>query len=240
MAMKCLRVCVCVVAMLLSSVRVASAGEWDFLWWLEQLSGPGPFLGWRVTEPVLCYGVKADAQQDPFTLDTGTPTLYPAKLTCGRVARRLVWAKVGVRVGRATGDNNLQYGQFLSDDQKKVTVWDFGAVVDVSLRPYIDVGSGIGILRFSGKPIPGSDFGFSKIALEPIRVTVRPLAIGDRVSNDWREILELRYTSMLVPDGFDDDDFEALPDTFRPNTEFQSSVSLVFNFAPLIDRARRR
>lgn len=240
MVRKCLRVSVCAMVLLFCSARSASAGEWDFLWWLEGLSGPGPFHGWRITEPLLCYGVKATDRTQAFTLETGEPELFFSELTCGKASRRRVWVKVAVRFGRATGDNNLQYGATLNDDQRKVTLWDFAGVVDVSLRPYLDVGTSLGVLHFTGKPSDTLDFGFSKVALEPIRLTFRPLAIGERFSTDWREVLEFRYTSTIVPEGFDDTDFLAAPGSFSTNKEFQSSFSVVFNFAPLLDRALKR
>lgn len=234
------RLSVCLVVLLFAGVRPASAAEWDFFEWLERLSGPGPFkslAGFNFTETFACYGVKSQTSVEALTRTTGDPGIW-ADISCGRAARQRIWARFGLKVMRLKGDNDLQYITVapLSEDDRKVRLWGFMFVTDVSLRPYLDVGAGAGVLRFSG---PLFDT-FTRFALEPTRVTVKPLAIGDRVPGRWREVLELRHTILYVPGGFDDRDFNAVLGSFNTKSEFQSKFSIVLNLAPLVDALRER
>jgi hypothetical protein len=224
--------------MLACTARSASAGEWDFLWWLEQLSGPGPFkavAGLNITQPIACYGVKANRAEEAVAMSVGTPEFFP-DFTCGRAARQRVWVRFALRVSRATGDNTLQYAVPLTGDERKVTVWGFGVIADVALRTYLDLGTSVGLTRYSGQPFDS----FSRFTIEPIRVTFKPLAVGERVDWRWREFLELRYTASAFPAGFNDADFRALSGTFQSRKEIQSTFAVILNFASLIDRALDR
>lgn len=220
--------------------RPAAAAEWDFFEWLERLSGPGPFrsiAGLNLTETFACYGVKANTSEEALAVTAGEPELF-FDISCGRAARQRVWARLGVNVMRMRGDNDLQYVTVapLSEDDRKVRVWGVLLVADVSLRPYLDVGAGAGVLRFSG---PLFD-GFGRFALEPTRVTLKPLAIGNRVPFRWREVLQLRHTTLYVPGGFDDGDFNALLGSFSTRSELQTRFSVVLNLAPFLDAWRER
>ena len=238
MAKRFARVCVCTLALFCWSARPASAGEWDFLWWLEQLSGPGPFkaiAGLNITQPVACYGVPVNFDQI-FTESAGEHTFLFPDFRCGGVSRQRFWIKFALRVSRAKGDNNLQYAVPLNDDERKVTMWGFMGVMDAAVLRYLDIGAAAGVYRYSGEPFDS----FSKLAFEPLRVTFKPMAVNPHSRSIWREFLELRYTVSSVPGGFDDRDFGAIANTFETNKEFQSTFAVVFNFSLPLTAALRR
>ena len=239
MARRAARLLVCVVVLMFGSVRPASAGEWDILWWLEQLSGPGPFFApfrLNVSEPLFCYGIKAPNARLAHT-DTPAASavreFFPARFTCGQAARQRVWVRFSASLSRASGDNNLKYATVLTGKDLRVTRWSYSAVADVSVRPYVDVGTSLGLVTFKGKPFDT----FTRLTFEPIRVTLKPLAIGDAVDSWYlRELLQFRYTAAYIRGGLTDADFNALPGTSSSGSEFQSSFAMTINFSGPLDK----
>jgi hypothetical protein len=49
-----------------------------------------------------------------------------------------------------------------------------------------------------------------------------------------REAFQLRLVMTVIPDGFDAEDFGALPGTYKSGTEVQANVYFILNVANLV------
>jgi hypothetical protein len=193
---------------------VASAQGW---WrWIEQLSGPGPLKGPEFEVGLYCFsgsGSPALASQGPF---------------CDTDPEHDVKAAVRLDVAWLWGKNNLRYPAGVTVPEN-VRAFSWLAAVDVAAQPWLEIGAGLGSIRFSNTPADS----FSKPAIEPIRVIWKPLAMKSGAA-DWLEAFQIRYRGIVLPSGFTAEDFGAVPGTFDAGAEFINSVSFVVNLANLL------
>ena len=206
-----------------------------FIRWLEKLSGPGPFVGAGLEIYGLCYAAEKDSIGAPEPLAT-EPRRWFFDVNCARAARDRQRLTIGVQFSKMIGDNNLLYDPSLPDDlHDTVGATALLGSADLSVTRSLDVGVGLGFMHFTGAP-PGS---FTRLALEPIRVTWKPLAMrpsGDRdlLGLYKREWLQLRLVMTVIPGGFDAEDFGAIPGSFDPGTEIQANMYIIVNAANLL------
>lgn len=229
-----------VLGLLLLPARPASA-QAGFVRWLEKLSGPGPFVGAGIEIYGLCYGAEKALATDPETVERSSATArWFFDPNCGRAARDQRRLTVGVQLSRLVGDNGLQY-----DDSVPVKLHDtvgasiFMGTADVGVHRSLDVGSALGFVHFTGAP-PGA---FSRLMIEPIRVTWKPLAMKPVPANASaaearaayrREWLQIRVVMTVLPGGFDAEDFGAIPGSYKSGTEVQGNLYVMANVANLL------
>jgi hypothetical protein len=195
--------------------------------WLERLSGPGPFWGNVFDERFLCValpGKAADADSvlrdnewgRRLTRQIGSRTWISAAgcqfLNTDRNDPRL---EVGVDFGFLSSSHNvLNYSNRpgLSEDDKKVGLRTFALTADVRVNRLVDVGASIGRASFRS---PDADLfpGFSRLMVQPLRVTVRPLVFLSTSSRS--EAFVLRFDATKFSEAFTDADFGAAPGTFN-------------------------
>jgi hypothetical protein len=208
-----------------------------FFRWLERLSGPGPFYGTGFELYGVCFGVKKDSAKDSDaeTAQRKSATWFPG-VGCGQAARRdgdrglkIDRVSIGVQYSWMRGDNRLQYDPSVPADQTdSVDATVFMGIADFGFVRALDLGAGFGFVRFSGMPSPA----FSHVMFEPIRVTVKPLALK-KASTYKDEALQLRVVMTVIPSGFDAEDFGAIPGTYHSGTEVQGNLYIIVNVASL-------
>lgn len=164
--MKSHRVGLTVVA--IASLAVPHSAHAGILSWLDQLSGPGPFLvvdgswGVKCSEKeaggrgeglgVAAVGIRAGCQSK-VSLDEPNVTWF---ITGGAgFARR----------------NNLNYGEGVA--KPAVRFIKLGTSVDYTVHRMVDIGAGAGVQYFTGPRFPN----FARVYLEPVRLGVRPLLV---------------------------------------------------------------
>ena len=116
------------------------------------------------------------------------------------------------------------------DDTGSANVWAFGRVLFVPARQdrfQIDVGPGVGLLRFSGKD-DRATISFDAI----YRFTISPCQFFVRAVRAERclSLLRLRLDSMYVPEGFTGDQFGNNETSFKSGGEFLTRLSVVSRF----------
>lgn len=218
-----------------------AAAQRGILGWLDKLSGPGPFTLVGAEIEVACYGVDRFARpgvqpgaQAQVRASGGpdTSSLWVLDPGCFRADRRRPRASLVAQfAGFFNGDNPLLYSSGSGRERSGSDVGGFLFIpaVDVSLNRFVDVGAGLGLIRFSG-----DDFNaFTRGAIQPFRVTLRPLAGigkgGDGPRNEW---LQVRATGLLIG-RLEAVDFGAIPGTYTESGEFQWQVQLLIDLGSL-------
>ena len=214
-----------------------------FVRWLEKLSGPGPFVGPGIEIYGLCYGGIKALPTDPDASERTegkAPRSWFFDPNCGRAARDQGRLTIGVQLSKLFGDNGLQYDESVPARlHDTVGASIFMGTADLGVHRSLDVGSALGFVHFTGAP-PG---GFSRVMLEPIRVTWKPLAMKPVPVNASaaearaayrREWLQIRVVMTVLPGGFDAEDFGAIPGSYKSGTEVQGNLYVMANIANLL------
>jgi hypothetical protein len=217
--------------LMLVSVGVGNAEAQWWAGWLDRLSGPGRFSGQGIFVEFLCYGEKRDTP-------SGARELF-VDLDCSRVKPRTWKAVIGFETAWYTADQNpLTYTGEPSNDLKQVTLRTLVPTVDFAPASWIELGAGIGIAWFDGELFATT----SKLMIEPIRVTIKPLTL---IFADFDErkpglgILQFRLQGTTFPGGFDAADFGAIPGSWRVGTELLPSFHVVLDFQAWLARRGR-
>ena len=243
------RVARCVLLMLLVSsggCRHAVAGGG----WFERLSGPGPFGGFdfdfrqcldsreKRLEKVIEFleknggsqaeidrltGMLEAGRQPPDQLGTTTAGGGgAASWNCSRSRNRfrLSPAAFSTNVGMFwSSKNNMTYGPEVagSDKVKAVKIVEG---FDLALHEVLDVGIGTGVVIFWGERFDP----LTKWLIQPIRLTFFPLTpFGE---DDRLELLYVRISGNVMPFGFKDTDFGAIPGTFDVGAEWLWDITV--------------
>jgi hypothetical protein len=217
-------------------VPAPASAQAGFIRWLEKLSGPGPFVGGGLEIYGLCYGAEKASISAPEPPGT-EPRRWFFDVNCARAARDRQRLTIGVQFAKMVGNNNLQYDESVPENfRDTVGATAFLGSADLTVARPLDLGVGLGFLHFTGTA-PGS---FTRVAIEPIRVTWKPLAMRPSASEDGlrglyrREWLQLRLVMTVIPGGFDAEDFGAIPGSYRSGTEIQANMYVIVNAANLL------
>jgi hypothetical protein len=234
-------------ALLLAAGWIAPAeAAWG---WLERLSGPGPFDGPQYAFRVACYGFPDNDQgqgalgsREQATRDEGEPPrLYPF-WRCWQADPHQMRVDLGVDVASLTTDENpLTYSDL--DGARKPGVRAFLLVpyASVSLGIAFEAGVGAGFLRLTDHE-SDIDFSSTKFVVQPLRLTIKPLAPFSRSRRF--EALQIAFNGTLIAGTLEDTDFGAVPGTFRERmemlwqTELRLDIGLLASPGP--PRSRRR
>jgi hypothetical protein len=202
--------------------------------WLERLSGPGPFWGQVIDYRFLCVAAP-DAKDQ-----SSTPDPPPGRILTRELHDR-VWLtgagcyflgpddkrlEVGIDAGFLRSSSNvLDYSNRpgLTDDDKDVGLRTFSVTADFRVNRVVDVGAAIGRGSFRS---PDSNLfpSFSRTMTQPVRLTVRPLAI---LSNSRRaEALVMRFDATKFHGTFTANDFGAVPGSFTEPGEITWAWSI--------------
>jgi hypothetical protein len=210
-------------ALMLMSARPAAA-QYSWLKWIQELSGPGPFHLHGFTATFGCIG---EDGRSIFTAKDGIPLVYKG-LGCDRIATR--WKDVawfgGITVARGSGKNNLEPA---TDTPVSALMVRFA--VTRRLDEVWDVGSGIGLLRFSAV----KDSSTAKFFLEPF-VSIRPwgylvLKSDSKFADFLARVVDVTFGAIIFPEGFRPSDFGAVSGanlTGKPEVSWNVAFRFVF------------
>lgn len=185
----------------------ALEGWWD---WLDALSGPGPYWGFGVGHTFCVPGLAPDGQ------------------SCWKETRKDRFEqRLEARVSWLIWDPG---GRFPDDpnDLGSANVWALEGFYLFRLggRFQVDVGPGIGLLRFFGKNSSGEQpfDAIYRFTISPVSFSFAPFAPK---GGDW---FRLRLDSLYVPQGFDGRDFGNGVTSFKTNGEFLTRMAIVFRY----------
>ena len=179
--------------------------------WLEKLSGPGPFVGVMVPVSLACYGENLDtgtaaqpnqgqAGREP---DLGLFVDFQDCLDANTRGPRVTFA---VQFGRLwSQDNNLPYAGVPRGEEPGVRIFLLIPAISTPVTRFLDVGAGLGFAHFSAEA--DAFDGFVRGAIQPVRLTVKPLSFF-KLGRRW-ESVELRLNATVFTGRFTASDFGA-------------------------------
>jgi hypothetical protein len=241
--------------LVLISSAAAATDATAALGWLEKLSGPGPFKGPQYALTLACYGwpgplFKSHGASVRAGESSQTPAAEPTVLPlwrCHEIDPNQMRVDLGVDLARlSTNENPLTYAA--GQQKPGVRAFLFVPYVSVSVVVGLEAGVGLGFVRFTDRQsnqIDDSnriDFSSTKALIQPIRLTVKPLApFFD--STKW-DFLQLAFNGTLILQTLQERDFGAVPGTFREPTEMLWQTELRIDLGHLLlpgqKRSRRR
>ena len=194
-------------ALLFSISAPGSALAWG-IEWLDQLTGPGPFAGFRIDGRAVCWTAgDSDVVGSPSANETTVrPAWDPTCLRDGRF-RGFETNQSGVRVATDVDEmrayisleaawlesaKNEMFGRLRFDPRTEVRLFSFRPALMFRAFRWVDAGVAVGINRFSGPALTSS---FNWVSLQP-RVVLTPFANSrSRVAR----ALEYRVDVVYIP-----------------------------------------
>jgi hypothetical protein len=188
--------CVATTFVLVSILTPASASAWG-LEWLDHLSGPGPFVGFKIDARALCWVDPAQAQGPGR--DTQSAVAAPWDGLCVRDGLRRDRADVDAMRGYvsleavwSSSSRNEMFGSLQFDPRTETDLFSFRPAVMFRAFRAFDAGLALGVNRFSGAALT-SDFTW--ISIQP-RVVITPFANSrSRVAR----AMEFRTDVVFIP-----------------------------------------
>ena len=186
-----------IVAVFLSvaSTPAQAAFSWN---WVDHLSGPGPFYG-----PVFDWRLVCLTEKKPVKITTVAGIIGSA---CSYEKGEQRRASIDLNFGflHAKGD-----ARFADGTEIKLTTLE--PTFSWHIWGPFEAGVGAGVYWFSANTFPS----VSRVMLEPIRVDIRPLRLKESQHDWWAEVLVFRFGWVVIPGGFEPNDFRAAPGTAR-------------------------
>jgi hypothetical protein len=201
---------------------VASA-QYEWYEWLQELSGPGPFSGTGADWRLLCFSDDAPAPNE-------SPLITPSCLLTPLQRDQFRRASINLAFAYLDANGNpLKYAAGLDPAVKltllKPSVW---------WRPFpaFEVGTGAGIMWFSGPAFPS----FTRFFVEPFRVDVKLSALSHPFPEyqTWMEAVSFRWGVAFIPGGFLAEDFGAIPGSFQSSRDAIHSFTISIELDPII------
>jgi hypothetical protein len=211
-----------------------STAKADFLSWLEELSGPGPFRGDVLWVPVACL----DKAPDRVEADE-PPRWHRCLVRVTRVAEERSKRKqpipmlVAVKFGRFRSKDGPRFKDLPAsdpDNQGRVSALPVSGLFLFRLRRWVDVGAGAGLLRVSGK-------GFDplyRVSLTPISLSVTPLALNCAWQEKrWAYVIRAEFETSYIHGGFKGTDFNNTRTSFKSGPEVLTRVGFAVDAGAL-------
>ena len=231
----------------LISSAVAASDATAALGWLEKLSGPGPFVGVMVPVSFLCYGedlgqgasATANAssrEQEPAPAERDANLGLFVNNDCLDANLRKPRVSFTLQVGQLWSlDNTLPYEGVPPGQEPGVRILMIVPAISTPVMRFLDVGAGLGVARFSGED--DAFDAFWRAAVQPVRVTVRPLSFF-RTGYRW-EALEMRMNATVFTGRFTAADFGATG-SFNERGELLWERIIYVDVLKLFSTAERR
>jgi hypothetical protein len=188
--------------------------------WLDNLSGPGPFVGDEIEIRLACFfgDGGGPSRVIPIVVETGC---LKGKSSHHRLSIDLIagWYL-------AIANKNIPYTD--PNVNRRTGLINYGAVLSYSTKDQrIELKGGLERNYFYG---PAFD-NFTRLSVVSF-IDWKPFSYAKEDSNEknWRDIVTLRLGALLFPSGFDSTDFGATQGAFHTNHDFIKFVGLVFDF----------
>lgn len=199
----------------------AEANIWD---WLEELNGPGPSRSrGNFMLNIKCLG-RESRQVGAQRLTTGIfqlPKSSDADATCIFVDQRWLHAE----------DDRRFYPVNISITEAGTSAW---------LHPAVELGAGIGVLRFSSRNTDtDQEFSGTRLTISFPRVVFRPLLAlpFERFRRDARwGFFQVYFKETIVVGELTQDDFASYPTTtFERRHQRVESMGFILDATPAVD-----
>jgi hypothetical protein len=210
------------------AVPVPAQAWWE---WLDQLSGPGPFIGWDLQWRVKCVpdtrpGVE-DLKLDNIESDARRAWARVVGAGCLFEPAVNPLGSVNFAVGQLYSVNNdLRYASNTASRRVTMTRFEPSLSMFVDSNKFVEITSGMGVMLVSG---PAFD-RFHRFYWRPLRVTITP----------GRNALSVSFGMLLLPRGFDAEDFGAIRGTFHTDKEVLGTAELSLDLSRLGKRRPSR
>ena len=208
----------CVIAIGVVSVPQRADGWPKWLGFLEELSGPGPFGGIRVSFVVLCVPEKREPS--PFLAWGGS-------LECENVTPV---PEVVVEYSHYESDRNNLFPEQPESDFAQVRIDSFegSLVFPVKGSEIVYVGAGVGLQRFAGD-------AFGSFYRPSLNGNLRIYPLAGLENRRLRRFLVFSWVPTLIFPGYDWQDFGAPPGTFSENVDVLTGrLHVTFDFSSLV------
>ena len=176
--------------------------------WLDKLSGPGPFAGFRIDGRVVCWtardtdtvgAARADdtivrPAWDPTCLRDGRFRGFETNQSGVRLATDVdeMRAYISIEAAWLESAKNDMYGRLRFDPRTEVRLFSFRPALMFRAFRWVDAGVAVGLNRFSGPALTSS---FHWVSVQP-RVVLTPFANSrSRVAR----ALEYRADVVYIP-----------------------------------------
>ena len=213
-----------------------STAHADFLSWLEELSGPGPFRGDVLWVPVMCR------DRAPALVETAEPgRWHPCLVRVTTLKEQEATRKqpvpvlVAVKFGWFRSNNGPRFKDLPAtdpDNQGRVSALPVSGLFLFRVHRAVDVGAGAGFLRVSGK-------GFDplyRLSLTPFSASVTPLALNCAwQDHPWAYILRAEFETSYIRGGFKGSDFNNTRTAFKSGPEVLTRLGFAIDAGALID-----
>jgi hypothetical protein len=206
-----------------------------FFGWLDNLSGPGPFMGEEIEIRLFCFGGKdGGVKFVPIVVESGclVGTRKHHKVSINLIAGTAL----------AIAKENIQYADPKAN--RFIGLVDYGVLVSRSvLDQRVELKGGVEGNYFYG---PAFD-NFTRLSVvaffdwKPFarkrsptpstdQTPPQPAAEQDANKSAWRDIVTLRLGALFFPGEFDSTDFGATPGGFHSSHDLIKVVGVVFDF----------
>jgi hypothetical protein len=217
---------VCVLTVLLFALLFVPAPARAFgLEWLDHLTGPGPFVGFKVDARALCWLTgQPNAAGAPTVAPAWNPSCVRDGLRDGRGDVDEMRAYISVEAAWLSSTKNGMFPTLRFDPRTEVDLFSFRPAVMFRAFRWVDAGLAVGVNRFSGPAL--LDNGFTWVSVQP-RVVFTPFANSQsRVAR----AMEFRTDVVFIPERVRDEFLERvrrdLPE--RPNSFEGGEIRLMF------------
>jgi hypothetical protein len=231
---KRIRIAVGLLVCLFGLSSVARAGFIDLI---DELSGPGPFIGYGAEIRVYCTGVENEsgkAQPLPDFWTTGKFKSVKKGLSYSRcLTNELPTSqRPSISIDLAFSySHSFHFGSSDPANIKDTTVSIYSLAPSIWWNPIppVAVGTGLGIDTFRGAQFST----FSRLYLNPVKVELKPFAFAKHQNYEhWfsnpASWFTIRADYLLFPKGFDAQDFGSTG-TFHTEHESIPRVTILFD-----------
>jgi hypothetical protein len=214
-----IRTVVFVIACLAGFVPVAHAGILD---WIDEMSGPGPFLGLTLEARIHCFGIDKNGSFGTLGSEVNKACLVNRLRNSPTSQRPLVTFNVTGEVAWSI-DNKLPYAP---GNTASTRVWILAAEPSVWVLPIpqVAIGTSVGVNRFSGAAFDAFYRGYVRPAVE-----VKPFNFPGGPSKAWVRAVVVRASLMIMPTGVEAADFGAIG-PYKTSHEVLPTIGVGFDF----------
>lgn len=205
--------------------------------WIEELSGPGPFIGLSPEFRVKCWGPSPVTKTEPYR--AGGATL---KFPCPNTPEADTYFQFSfnIQTGILWGQKNpVEYDEELTDAEKKVMLFPVEAIVYWQPKLGVELGAGAGIFIFKNSQRFPTLF---VPVIEPLRVDVRPfdLMLGPHQQKFGHKLLRsitARYGLLVFPQKLDGTHFGGRAGA-RFTPEAVNSYEIAIDLEPFVRKMK--
>jgi hypothetical protein len=191
--------------------------------WLEELSGPGPFMGTMYSSPVVCWG----KGMDHVPCDNFTKPKPPKEV---KERNATVKKSLQLTFGVLSSGHNPRLDKLVGvagqEEENRRRVFAVPVNAAFMLRPHrsLDFGPGLGFIYFKGDGTPATT-RFVGVA----NASWKFLLYGATPSAAWRRVLSLEYQGTYVTKGFTGSDFGGPAALLHAPHEYRHSFGVAFD-----------